>query len=471
MVVSCGGGIRTLAIGLRRPWQAVDFDEVVRLFPPPPEYFEGGWYETPEQLERKQLSRLQERARRTNSVPFFRRRWDAAGVSYRDLRSLADLTAFPTYNVDDIRASIKEFPPYGDYQGVSPEQACDEPMRLYMSGGTTGKSRPTLYTAWDRAVGSLLMARYLYMQGVRPGDVVMNSWSYSTHNGASIWDEAAYQWLNCIVITASTGAVTSTVRQLELIKTYGVSSVFTVGDYLLRLVEAAEQGGTDPKDLPFTALPAMNGQELEPILGLPTYDSYGFHEVQVVGVGCPARQGVHIFEDAFVVDIVHPETGEPVPDGELGAICVTELYKTGSPQFRFNTMDLSSIYPGGRTLCECGSWQKRLSGFRGRGDNMVRIRGVNIWPEQILEVAAKVQGLTSDYFVRAVRRESGDNLLVSVVSHDDEARFADLAAELRSRIKSELEVTVETEIVGPGELDGLTEAATSPKPKRFRDDR
>jgi phenylacetate-CoA ligase len=460
-----------LAIGLRRPWQAVDYGEVVRLFPPPPEYFEQAWYDTPEQIEHKQLSRVKERAQRAYAVPFFRKRWDASGVSHRDLTSLSDLAMFPTYDVEDIRDSVRDFPPYGDYQGLSPDQACDEPMRLYMSGGTTGKSRPTLYSAWDRAVGSLLMARYLYMQGVRPGDIVMNSWAYSTHNGAAIWDEAAYQWLNCIVITASTGAVTSTSRQLELVQTYGVSSVFTIGDYLLRLVETAERSGMNPKDLPFTALPAMSAQALEPVLGLPSYDSYGFHEVQVVGVGCPARQGVHIFEDAFIVDIVDPETGLAVPDGELGAICVTELYKTGSPQFRFNTMDLSSIYPGGRIQCECGSWQKRLSGFRGRGDNMVRIRGVNIWPEQILEVVATIPGLTSDYFVRAVRGESGDNLVVSVVSGEGAANFADLAIELRNRIKAELEVTVETEIVPPGALDDLTEAATSPKPKRFRDDR
>ena len=283
---------------------------------------------------------------RAYRVPFFRRRWDAAGFDPRSIASLDDLHRIPFYTVDDIRKSIEEHPPYGDYQGVRPEDATHDPMRVFMSGGTTGKSRPTLYTAWDREVGAILMARALYMQGLRPGDVVLNSWAYSTHNGAFAFDEALYRWLNCVVLTTGTGTVTSSRRQIELAQQYGANAILTTGDYLLHLAEVAREMGVDPKrDLKLTALPNIGDRALlEQTFGADNYASYGFHEVQWVATECPERQGLHIFEDAFVVQVVDPETGEALPDGELGSLVVTEIYKTGSPQFRYDIMDLSLIH-------------------------------------------------------------------------------------------------------------------------------
>ena len=145
--------------------------------------------------------------------------------------------------------------------------------------------------------------------------------------------------------------------------------------------------GYDPAtDLKLRALPNIGDRELlEATFGVECFKSYGFHEVQWVSVECPAHEGLHIFEDAFVVQIVDPETGEPLPDGELGSLCITELYKTGSPQFRYNIMDLSCLYPRGQ--CECGSWLRRMGPFAGRGDNMVKLRGVNVWPEAVGEMA------------------------------------------------------------------------------------
>ena len=124
---------------------------------------------------------------------------------------------------------------------------------------------------------------------------------------------------------------------------------------------------------------------LEETFGAEYFDTYGFHEVQTVAVECPAHDGLHIFEDAFVVEVVDPETSIPVADGQLGSLCITELYKTGSPQFRYNIMDLAALYPPGR--CVCGSWLRRMASFAGRGDNMVKLRGVNVWPEAVGDIA------------------------------------------------------------------------------------
>lgn len=460
-----------MAQGIRRPHQAVDYDLLMRSFPPPPEYFESAYLDAPEVIDAKQLARVQDRALRAYQVPFFRRRWDEAGFDPRAITSLDDLAKVPFYTVDDIRKSIEAHPPLGDYQGVLPEDARREPMRVYMSGGTTGTSRPTLYTAWDRQCGAILTARALYQQGIRPGDTVINAWAYGTHNGAFSMDEALYNWLNCVVLTTSTGTVTSSQRQIELAVAYGAKAILTTGDYLLRLAEKAREMGIDPKrDLQLCALPNIGDRELlEETFGAPNYQSYGFHEVQWIATECPARQGLHIQEDAFHISIVDPETGTPRADGELGAIVVTELYKTGSPQFRYNIMDLSFLYP--RERCACGSWLRRMAPFAGRADNMVKLRGVNVWPEALGEIVTADAETTEDYFVRAVRRDNRDEMIVAVTSPSPANSHVAIRERLEALLKDKIGVKFTVEVHAPGALDGDTEIKTSPKPKRFRDER
>ena len=457
--------------GFRRPHEAVDYDLLTQRLPPPPEYLETSYLLDAEAIARTQLERLKERANAAYRVPFFCRRWDEAGVGPADLGSLADLDRFPTYTVDDIRESIDANPPYGDYQGVSVDQARDEPMRVYMSGGTTGASRPTLYTAWDREAGAILTARALYMQGIRPGDVVINAWAYSTHNGAHAMDEALYRWLNCVVLSTGTGNVTPSRKQVELAVAYGAKAILTTGDYILHLAETAEEMGLDPqKDLRLTALPNIGDKHrLTETFGAPVYDSYGFHEVQWVAIECPAGDGLHIFEDAFVVQIVDVDTGELLPDGEQGAVCITEIYKTGSPQFRYNIMDLSSLHPRGQ--CSCGSWLRKMAPFAGRADNMVKLRGVNIWPEALGEIATAVEEVGDDYFVRATREGNRDEMIVSIVSPADPARFDDLAVRVAEHLREVTGVRIRAEVVAPGQLDHLTGLGTAAKLVRFRDDR
>jgi phenylacetate-CoA ligase len=460
-----------MAVGLRRPSQAVDLDDLVRLFPPPPEYFEAAYFATPEQIERTQLARVQERALTAYQVPFFRRRWDDANWDPRELRTIDDLWRAPAYTIDDIRDSIEKNPPWGDYQGVTPERARQEPMRIFMSGGTTGASRPTFYTQWDREVHAILTARVHFAMGVRPGDVVLNSWLYGTHNGAFGIDEGLYRWLNCVILTTSTGTVTATEKQIELALQYRASSVLATGDYLLRLADVARSMGLDPvDDLKLKALATIGDPgPLEETFGRMSLQAYGFHELGWIAVECPAREGLHIFEDAVIIEIIDPDTGETLPDGELGSVCVTEIYKTGSPQFRYNIQDLSYLYP--REQCSCGSWLRRMAPFAGRGDNMVKLRGINVWPEAIGDVLRTVPNTSKDYFVRAVRQGSRDELIASVVTERSEDLFGTIQQEAESRLRDRLGVAITVEVVKPGELDQLTEIFTSPKPKRFRDER
>lgn len=455
----------------RRPHEAVDYDALTAQLPPPPEYLDTAYLADPDTIAATQLDRAQARARAAYEVPFFRRRWDETGVGPDDLRSLDDLARFPAYTVDDIRWSIEAHPPYGDYQGVSVADARTEPMRVYMSGGTTGRSRPTLYTAWDREAGAILTARALYMQGIRPGDVVINAWAYSTHNGAHAMDEALYRWLNCVVLSTGTGNVTPTRKQVELAVEYNATAILTTGDYLLHLADTAREMGLDPaEDLTLTALPNIGDkQRLNDTFGVPVYDSYGFHEVQWVAIECPAGEGMHIFEDAFVVQIVDVETGELLPDGEQGAVCITEIYKTGSPQFRYNIMDLSTLHPRGQ--CSCGSWLRKMAPFAGRGDNMVKLRGVNIWPEALGEIVTAVDGITDDYFVRATRDGNRDEMTVMVVSDRAPGEFDVVRAAATERLHEIVGVKIGVQVVSAGELDQLTGFGSVAKLVRFKDER
>ncbi|MFS3130757.1 phenylacetate--CoA ligase family protein [Nocardioides sp. Bht2] len=455
---------------IRRPSQMVDHDELARLFPPPPEYFTGAWLDEPDEIDRKKLARLQRRAVAAYEIPFHRDRWKAAGVSPQDLVALSDVGDFPTYDVDDIRASIDAHPPLGNYQGADIDDLLANPLRIHSSGGTTGKQRPTLYTAWDREAGALLMARGLYLQGVRPGDTVLNSWSYGLHNGAFIFDEAVWGWLNCLVITTSTGNVTSTRKQVELARDYGASAILTTGPYMVRLAEEAAAMGLDlRKDLKLTCLPMNVGSEeaVEELYGMPVLRSYGFHEVQTISSECPARKGLHIFEDAFHAQVVDPETGEELPDGELGSLVITEMYKTGSAQFRYNTLDLAALMP--REQCECGSWQRRMTPFAGRADNMVKLRGVNVWPEGVGALVADVDGASSEYFVTARRDGVNESLTASITVASPEVDPADLKERVARHLHQAFGIVIEVEVLSREHLDQLTELATSPKPKRFGD--
>jgi phenylacetate-CoA ligase len=328
-----------------------------------------------------------------------------------------------------------------------------------------------LYTQWDREAGAILMARALYMQGVRPGDVVLNAWAYSTHNGAFAFDEALHKWLNCVVVTTGTGNVTSSRRQVELAHQYQATAILTTGDYMMHLANVAREMGLDPqRDFNIRALPNIGDRaKLEATWGVPNYQSYGFHEVQWVAVECPARQGLHVFEDAFVVQVVDKETGELVPDGEPGSVCITEIYKTGSPQFRYNIMDLSVLYP--RERCACGSWLRRMGPFAGRADNMVKLRGVNVWPEALGEIALDDPRLSGEYFVRATRERDRDEMTVHVATGASTSEYEDIRTKAEARLKERLGVRIAVEPAALGALDEWTEIHSSPKPKRFRDER
>lgn len=457
-------------------YESIDWNALVSEYQPPFEFMDDTRLWSRDQIESQKLDRLQRALARAYETPFYRRLWSEAGIEPGDITALSDLPALPEYTIDDIRNSIERDPPFGDYQSLSFADGSHTPLRIYTSGGTTGAPRPTIYSQWDREVGAILSARTFMMAGVRPGDAVVNAWAYSTHNAAWIMDHGLWHWLGATPITTGTGNVTPTEKQVELAHLYGAASITATSDYLLHIADTAIRMGLDPKnDFDIKTLISFGDTaEVSKVWGVPTFDSYAFHEVQYVAAECEQQNGLHIFEDAFAIEVVDFETGEVLPPGHVGNIVVTALYKTGTSQIRYNIQDISASME--ITQCACGSWHQKLDYFQGRSDTMVKLRGVNVWPEAVGKIIAGHEGMTDEYFcyverVEPKERRPRDEMTVMVERTDGSVEAPRLRDSITALLKQKTGVAIHVEIVERDSLRELTGHGHRAKLRRFEDRR
>ena len=309
------------------------------------------------------------------------------------------------------------------------------------------------------------------MHGYRAGDIVLNAWSYGTHNAAWVWDEALWLWIGCMPLTVSTGNVTSSLKQLEMARDYGAASILTTSDYLLHLKALADKEGFKREDFKFRTFQTIGDvRAASEAWGVPAYDIYAFHEVQTISAECPARGGLHVWDDAFIVEVVDTETGAPVPEGEYGDLVITCLYKSGSPQIRYNIKDLSRLLGG---TCACGSASTRMDHLAGRSDTMVKLRGINVWPEAIGAMLEETLHHHVEYFCVACRRNGRDEMLVlaEVPENMPRAELEPLRTRLGHALSSRLGVTFLLRLVPGAELAPLTGQGGAAKLRRFKDER
>jgi len=466
-------------MGSEHPWrlfEAIDYEEIKEKYPPPGEFDDGIFQASREEIEALQERRLKWKVEQAWEVPFYRRLWEDAGVSPDDIQSLEDINKLPIYDVSDVKESIDRDPPTGDYQGAELHNADHAPLRLFFSGGTTGNPRPQIYTALDREVQAIQQARFYWLSGIRPGDVVQICWQFSTHNGAWIIDRAMHHYLGVTSLTTSTGNVTPTDQQVYFMDEYDIDAVEAFPNYLERLAEEARDQGLVPgEDLELKCLPT-HGQKHErdqvaETWDAPAYNGYGTHEVGLVSSSCEHQSGMHVFEDLFIVQIVDPETGEELPPGEEGDVVVTELYKTGAPQVRYNLKDISRFVPG---TCECGSEMRRLEDFLGRSDNMVKVRGINVWPEAVGRLVSEHPATNGEFFCYTEYDETGTDVTMTVLverQSGTEASPDSIEGDLAETLKSNLGVKIGVEVRESGDLADLTGVNTKSKVKRFEDRR
>jgi phenylacetate-CoA ligase len=418
-----------------------------------------------EELEQLQFERLQSTLNRIYShVPFYRRKFDALGILPEDIGSLADFSRLPFTTKEDLRESY----PYGLFA-----VPLREVVRIHASSGTTGASTVVGYTRNDVRIWSNLTARVLTMGGVTKDDVVQIAFGYGLFTGGFGLHYGAER-IGASVIPASSG---NTLRQIKIMMDFKTTALVSTPSYALLVAETIREQGIPP------AAPSMKyglfgaepwsermRREIEEKLGIVATDNYGLSEIIGPGVSgeCREQNGLHINEDHFLVEVVDPETLQPMPEGETGELVITSLTKEAFPMIRYRTRDLTSILPGG---CPCGRTLRRMARVRGRTDDMLIIKGVNVFPSQIESVLFEFEGTEPHYQIVLDRKGGLDE--VTVLVEVGEAIFFDqmrqqrgMIERIRKRLAQELGITVEVRLV-----ERKTIARSEGKTRRVIDNR
>ncbi len=403
-----------------------------------------------EELNKLQLERLQATVKHCMNSPFYKKRFEEIGLKPEDIQSLDDIRKIPFTTKQDLRDTY----PFGI--ASVPLRQC---VRLHSSSGTTGNPTVILHTQKDLDEWANQVARNLWMVGLRPDDVFQNSSGYGMFTGGLGFQYGAEK-LGMLTVPAAAG---NSLRQIKFIKDFGTTAIHAVPSYVTRLYEVMQQEGVDPrkdtklKVLAIGAEPHSEEQRkrIENMMGVKAYNSFGMSEMCGPGVGfeCQEQNGLHFWEDYYIVEIVNPNTLEPVPDGEIGELVLTTLCREAMPLLRYRTRDLTRVL--GRT-CPCGRNHVRLDRMRGRSDDMMVLRGVNIFPIQIEKILMQFKELASNYLITLTTDEDNDNMTVEVeleeLFTDDYPRLLALEKEVKRRLKDEILLTPHVKLVPKGTL-------------------
>jgi len=398
-----------------------------------------------------QLARLKQTlALAYSKVPHVRAKFDKAGARPEQLKTLADIARFPFATKADLRDTY----PFGLF-AVPREQV----VRLHASSGTTGKATVVGYTSDDIKLWADLMARCFACAGARPGDILHNGYGYGLFTGG-LGAHYGAERLGCTVVPVSGGM---TERQVTLLQDFGAHVLCATPSYALNIAEVAEGMGVDIRKLPvrlgiFGAEPWSNAMrhDLEARLGITAVDLYGLSEIIGPGVACEcgvARNGLHAWEDHFLFEAIDPKTLEPVPEGEPGELVITTLTKQALPMVRYRSRDITRLT---REPCACGRTHVRIMRVTGRDDDMMIIRGVNVYPSQVEALLVGFPGVAPHYQIVLTREGTLDAMTVEVemtpgALADDVSR-GQKAAEVVRHIKAHIGLTCEVAIKAPGEI-------------------
>jgi len=424
-------------------------------------------------MSRDALRALQERRfaavmARAWQVPFYARRWGEAGLVPGDIRSLDDLPKIPAFSKADIMASVEAHPPLGDFHGLPEDRSQWPPVVLHTTSGTTGTPQPLLYGVRDREIQNALLARAYTLMGLRDGDVVHSVYGFGPVNGGHYIRETLLHFTRTLLIPAGTGAETRSEQQVGLMRRFGATVLVGFGDYLFKLAAVAREQGVE---IPLRMIAGHIAHDTRPQLeaawdGVKAYDWYGVGDTGVLAAEGAERDGLHLMEDAHAIELLDPETGAVVAPGGQGNLCATVLFKDGIyPIIRFNTQDLSSELAGANPL---GLPFRRIAGFQGRSDNMVKLKGINVYPTAIGAALAELDGLVGEYVCIVDRDGGGERMTVM-------AEAGELGEVMRARVtghlKARIGVTVAVALVAPGATAEFTEIERRQKPLRLIDRR
>ncbi len=407
--------------------------------------------------------------RRAWQTGFYRRLWNAAGIQPGDINGLADIHKLPTFDKSDLMASIAAQPPFGDFGGFQLADADHPAVVFHTTSGTTGQPQPLLFGAKSREVQNLLLARLYLLQGLKGSDVVHSVYGHGAINGGHYVREAVVHWTNALFVSAGTGIETPSVRQVELMRDFGATVILGFADYLKRLAEvAAEQGLRMGRELRIRMISGQMGRESKASMaqlwgGAECYDWYGVGDTGIIAGEGPDQDGLYVMEDAHYLELLDIDSGAPVQLGGQGDMVCTCLFKDDIyPIIRFNTHDVSMERTGVSAL---GFNLRRIEGFMGRSDNMVKIKGINIFPQAVGPLLDEVPEFLGEFICRVSK--DGALMVTAEVREGD----GQLAERMRRLLKTKLGIDVGVQLAGPGETAPLTEVERRQKPIRLIDER
>lgn len=405
-----------------------------------------------EDLEALQLERLQALVKRVyQKIPFYKESFDKAGVNPEDIKSLADLTKLPFTVKQDMRDAY----PFGLF--AVPRK---DVVRVHCSSGTTGTATVVGYTQKDLENWGDCFARALYGAGCGPDSTLQIAYGYGLFTGG-LGAHNGGERAGCTVLPMSTG---NTKRQVRLMKDFDVDCLCCTPSYALNIAEVAQEEGYDIHEFPIHAgilgaepCSEATRAEIEQKMGIQVYDIYGLSEVMGPGVACECEKqhGLHVCEDQFIIEILDPKTLQPVPDGEWGEVVFTTLCKECSPLVRYRTRDISRILVG---ECECGRTFHRMDRIAGRTDDMMILRGVNVFPSQIEEEIVSFPEIAPQYQLILTTKGTLDHaeLRVETVPEfpfDEIRRLEKLKKDLQKALKENLQIAVDVKIVEPKTIE------------------
>lgn len=414
------------------------------------EYWEKSIETLPRQeLEKLQLERIKSTLTVASNAPYYKDQFQKHNISPDAIRCLDDFRKLPFTTKADMRANY----PFGLLAGN-----LEDAVRIHSSSGTTGNPTVIIHSQHDLDSWANLVARCLYMVGLRKKDVFQNSSGYGMFTGGLGFQYGAER-LGALTVPAAAG---NSKRQIKFITDFKTTALHAIPSYAIRLAEVFQEEGINPtesslKTLIIGAEPHTDEQrrKIERMLGVKAYNCFGMTEMNSPGVAfeCLEQNGMHIWEDCYLVEIIDPETLQPLPDGEIGELVLTTLDRNMMPLIRYRTRDLTRIIPG---ECPCGRTHRRIDRIKGRSDDMFIIKGVNIFPMQIEKILVQFPELGSNYLITLETLHNQDEMIVEVelneLSTDNYIELENTRKEIVRRLKDEILVTPKVKLVKKGSL-------------------
>lgn len=403
-----------------------------------------------EDLRHLQLNRLKKTIRLAANAPYYKKVFEEYGITPDTIQTIDDIQKLPFTTKADMRANY----PFGLVAGNLKEDG----VRIHSSSGTTGTPTVIVHSQHDLDSWANLVARCLYMVGIRKTDVFQNSSGYRMFTGGLGFQYGAER-LGALTVPAAAG---NSKRQIKFITDFHTTALHAIPSYAIRLAEVFLEEGIDPvhsslKTLVIGAEPHTDEQrkKIERMLGVKAYNSYGMTEMNGPGVAfeCTEQNGMHFWEDCYLVEIIDPNTGKHVPNGEIGELVLTTLDREMMPLIRYRTRDLTRILPG---TCPCGRTHLRIDRIKGRSDDMFIIKGVNIFPMQVEKILLQFPSLGSNYLITLDTINNQDEMIVEVelsdLSTDNYIELEKIRKEITRQLKDEILVTPKVKLVKKGSL-------------------